>query len=296
MALSLNENSERQYIYAACVSLCTLAGTELPTETDPIWTVEKKGLAAIVALQSSGNLIGPTGYTGYTGPAGATGYTGPAGSGSGGGGTGPTGYTGPAGPGGAAGPPGPATGLIPAPVSLPDDITPAQITADKNDYNPPGLAGASILRLSSDALRTITGLDGGADGRVLVLRNIGSNAIVISGENALSAAANRFLNGSTSPVSPVFSLRTVVAATDSVGTTDCYIVGNNPTGLVETLPNAATFPRRVLKFKNIGAGAMVLDATALGGIFTNAVVNTITLGAGDMVTLISSGTTWLVGD
>jgi hypothetical protein len=72
------------------------------------------------------------------------------------------------------------------------DITPAQITADQNDYNPTGLSTASTLRLSSDASRNITGLAGGADGRVLLLHNVGANAIVLKDESASSTAANRF--------------------------------------------------------------------------------------------------------
>jgi hypothetical protein len=48
-------------------------------------------------------------------------------------------------------------------VSLPGDLTPSQVTANQNDYNPTNLAIASVLRLSTDASRDITGLAGGAD-------------------------------------------------------------------------------------------------------------------------------------
>jgi hypothetical protein len=75
--------------------------------------------------------------------------------------------------------------------------TPAQITADQNNYNPTGLGSSSILRISSDATRTITGLvnlDGGA---VVHLLNVGSNQISLANESASSSAANRFaLTGS----------------------------------------------------------------------------------------------------
>src|SRR3954468_10962227 len=53
-------------------------------------------------------------------------------------------------------------------------IAPPQLTANQNDYNPTGAATAAVLQLSSDASRTITGLAGGAEGRVLSLINIGS--------------------------------------------------------------------------------------------------------------------------
>jgi hypothetical protein len=78
------------------------------------------------------------------------------------------------------------------PIAFQGDITPAQITADQNNYNPTGLATAYVLRLSSDATRTITGLAGGADGRELILVNVGSQNIVLADEHASSTAANRF--------------------------------------------------------------------------------------------------------
>lgn len=77
------------------------------------------------------------------------------------------------------------------------DISPAQLTTNQNDYNPTGLADAVTLRLSSDASRTLTGLQGGADGRVICIVNIGSNPIVLSNEDAGSSAANRFALGSS---------------------------------------------------------------------------------------------------
>lgn len=68
------------------------------------------------------------------------------------------------------------------------DITPDQITADQNNYNPQGNA---VIRLSSDASRSITGFDGGDRGRVLLVVNAGSNDIVLKDENASSSASNR---------------------------------------------------------------------------------------------------------
>lgn len=75
------------------------------------------------------------------------------------------------------------------------DISPAQITANQNDYNPANLATASVLRLTSDASRTITGIVDGVDGRVLTILNVGTNPIVLSNQNASSTAANRFAIG-----------------------------------------------------------------------------------------------------
>lgn len=76
--------------------------------------------------------------------------------------------------------------------TLSGDITPAQITADQNNYNPTGLSSATVLRLNSDAARNITGLSGGADGRLLIVYNVGSFNIVLKDESSSSTAANRF--------------------------------------------------------------------------------------------------------
>lgn len=80
------------------------------------------------------------------------------------------------------------------------DITPSQITADQDDYSPTGLSTASVLRLDSDATRAITGLAGGADGRIVTLMNIGSFIIRLPGNSSSSSAANRW--SSTYGLSP----------------------------------------------------------------------------------------------
>ena len=72
-------------------------------------------------------------------------------------------------------------------------LTPAQITATQNDYSPADLATAGFLRVSSDASRNVTGLATGAEGRWLIITNVGSFPIVLQHENTGSSAANRFL-------------------------------------------------------------------------------------------------------
>mgnify|MGYP001558419133 CR=1 FL=1 len=72
-------------------------------------------------------------------------------------------------------------------------LTPSQITSNQNDYNPPGLQGVTVLRISSDAERQITGLIAGSSaGRLFYLHNIGSNTLVLKDENGSSSAGNRF--------------------------------------------------------------------------------------------------------
>jgi len=71
-------------------------------------------------------------------------------------------------------------------------ISPTQITSNQNDYNPTSLSTATAVRISTDASRDVTGLQGGAAGRVLLLINAGSFNAVLKAESASSSAANRF--------------------------------------------------------------------------------------------------------
>lgn len=84
----------------------------------------------------------------------------------------------------------------------PGDISPAQITSDQNDYSPTGLANASSIRASTDAIRNITGLAGGADGRLIVWHNIGAFNTVFQDEDAGSTAANRFALNADVTIAP----------------------------------------------------------------------------------------------
>ncbi|MBI5369076.1 MAG: hypothetical protein HZA54_18720 [Planctomycetes bacterium] len=88
--------------------------------------------------------------------------------------------------------PNPAVAQASAAFALTGDISPAAIAADQNNYNPAGLSGAATLRISASTAVAITGLAGGADGRLLTLFNVGANNITLADEGAGSSAANRF--------------------------------------------------------------------------------------------------------
>jgi hypothetical protein len=84
---------------------------------------------------------------------------------------------------------------LPRGVALSGVIAPPQITANQNDFNPTGVASASVLQLSSDASRNMSGLAGGAEGRLVSLINVGSQPMVLLDESTSSTAANRFTLG-----------------------------------------------------------------------------------------------------
>ena len=70
-------------------------------------------------------------------------------------------------------------------------LSPSQITADQNNYNP---GTGWFQRWSSDASRNVTGLVAGTDGQIIEIWNVGSQNIVLVNESASSTAANRFTN------------------------------------------------------------------------------------------------------
>lgn len=76
--------------------------------------------------------------------------------------------------------------------SLPNTISPAQITGNVDNYNPTGLSSAVMVRISTDATRNITGLVGGTAGRIVTFHNIGTQVLQFISDSVNSAAANRF--------------------------------------------------------------------------------------------------------
>jgi len=91
---------------------------------------------------------------------------------------------------------------LPEDLNLTGVISPSQITSNQNNYSPTGLSTATTLRLNSDAARSITGLAGGAAGRIIVFENIGSFNITLTTEDSASTAANRFIFSASIPVAP----------------------------------------------------------------------------------------------
>ncbi len=72
------------------------------------------------------------------------------------------------------------------------ELTPTTISSTQNDYAPTGFSSATNLRLASDTTRSITGIAGGAIGRIIHLHNIGSFTITLVNASASSSSSNRF--------------------------------------------------------------------------------------------------------
>lgn len=84
---------------------------------------------------------------------------------------------------------------LPRGLALTGVVAPLPLAADQNDYAPSGLGAAAVLQISATAARSITGLAGGTEGRVLTLINVGGSPLTLRDDSTASAAANRFALG-----------------------------------------------------------------------------------------------------
>lgn len=88
--------------------------------------------------------------------------------------------------------PGPQGGNTSAVANLAfTPVRPAAIGASQNDYNP---GVGNLFYLTASSTYNVTGIVAGADGFVIRLCNVGSNAITFTHRDASSAAANRLNN------------------------------------------------------------------------------------------------------
>ncbi len=71
-------------------------------------------------------------------------------------------------------------------------------TGSTNDAN---LGAASLVRLTGASTQTITGIAGGADGRILTIVNAAAQAAIITNNDGASTAANRISTGTGSNIS-----------------------------------------------------------------------------------------------
>lgn len=142
-------------------------------------------------------------------------------------------------------------------VALRGVLSPAQITSNQNDYSPSGLSGASVLRLNTDAARSITGLAGGSKGRLLIVHNVGSYDITLSDESGSSTAANRFALAGDVLIQPD---RSVILQYDS--TTSRWRALAGGTALLSALQNWTKAQRAAYTVASSSSGTLTIDCSA----------------------------------
>jgi|SRR5262245_2563165 len=71
-------------------------------------------------------------------------------------------------------------------------ITPVQLTANTNDYAPPNVQSAAVIRINSSIAIDLTGLLAASISHMKMLVNVGGNTITVKQASASSAVINRF--------------------------------------------------------------------------------------------------------
>jgi len=115
-------------------------------------------------------------------------------------------------------------------------LTPAQITANQNNYNPTGLDNAAIMHLDSNGSYNITGITAPpqhAEGRILVIYNTNQDKrITLMDQDGASLAANRFALGGKDFV--IEAGQCVILQYDDVNN-NWRIIGSSHTGGGESI-------------------------------------------------------------
>lgn len=92
-----------------------------------------------------------------------------------------------------AGTPG-FSALLPCPIAFdPATInTPTALIVNTNNYTPPNLSSAAVLRMAATGAVNVTGLLASASAQAILVVNIGAFAITLTHADGLSLAANRW--------------------------------------------------------------------------------------------------------
>lgn len=169
-------------------------------------------------------------------------------------------------------------------------ISPPQITAAADDWNPSGLSTASAVRLSGDnQFRIISGISSSGTARTLTLTNIGTFAVLLAKEHPSSTATNRFNIAFDLPIYPGQSITLVyditstrwkltsefptnievgkqvgasIAHTGSVASADYdAFIFTTGSGILTTTAPTATTPRRIV----MSSGASATSTPSVSG-------------------------------
>jgi hypothetical protein len=137
-------------------------------------------------------------------------------------------------------------------------ISPSQLTADTNDWAPTNFSKVFTVRLSTDASRNLTGLAGGAAGRIVTLANVGTHDLVLKNASSSSTAANRFALSADYTLSGGSQVALLYDGTAS----RWMLLGYQPVSVIGTVTN--TGGSLTANYLVLGAGSV--DTKVVAGI------------------------------
>mgnify|MGYP001590781674 CR=1 FL=1 len=163
----------------------------------------------------------------------------------------------------------------------------------------------SVVNLSLQVLRIGTGLTLTGDTLSATAATTVANTVIAAAGSSLTLAGNDSAgatlvlgSGATITLSLAAWQGTTVRVNNQSGNytvtaTDYYVGYTGAGGHTITLPAASTNTGRLYLVKSRG-GTFTLDVTGGGQLWTNAIVSSMSLIAGECATVVSDGTYWVV--
>ena len=194
-------------------------------------------------------------------------------------------------------------------VDLAGEIRPTTLAAQADDWNPTNLATSNSIYVNTTGAQSISGLSGGALGRILTIHYIGTTALTLLNESSSSLVSNRFSLGANLVLNPNQSVLIQYDSTVSrwrmiggIGATDNYCAdqGGSDAYACNLLPTITSYVTgRHYFFKantaNTGPATIAFNGQAalpikkaVGGVTTDLATNDIRVG--QVVEVVYDGT------
>ena len=194
-------------------------------------------------------------------------------------------------------------------LELTAEIRPAALAGQADDWSPTNLSSANTIYVNTTGPQSISGINGGATGRILTIHYIGSTSLTLLNESSSSLVSSRFSLGANLVLHPNQSVLIQYDSTASrwrliggIGATDNYCAdqGGNDAYACNLLPAITSYVTgRHYFFKantaNTGAATIAFNGQAaltikkaVGGVTSDLATNDIRVG--QVVEVVYDGT------
>lgn len=176
--------------------------------------------------------------------------------------------------------------------TLPADVT-ATLSSNTNNWTPTGLSTTTTIRINCTANSDLTGITGGADGRILILHNVGTANVRLRND-VTSTTTNRFLMAGDIELAPndsaVFRYDSTSSRWRLIATTaEQNILINSQTGTTYTL--VASDKYTLVQRNNASANTITIPPNSSVAFPIGTEVHCIQYGAGQTSWVAGTGVT-----